>query len=100
MKNWKKTVVDLGDIEVNVKKIILFQSYKPLEIILIKGKCGCISGKYDKKTKTLTVRYVPNPIPIHLRNVGEYSANKNLVVTYYDGTTEVLTVKAIVKNIL
>ena len=100
MKNWKTNTIDLGDIQVGKKKTLIFEAVRPLMIILIKGRCGCITGKYNEKTSRLTVTYIPNKIPVHLASVGQYPATKSIVITYYDGTTENLTVKAIVKNIL
>lgn len=100
MKNWKTNIIDLGDIQVGKRQTVIFQSLRPLTIILIKGKCGCITGKYNQKTNKLTVTYIPTPIPIHLRSIGEYKASKSIELTYYDGRTEVLTVKANVKNTL
>lgn len=96
--NWTNKNIDLGEIKQNVEKIITFYSEKELDINEIIVSCGCIKEKYDKKKKTLTIKYTPVKIPIHKNNDNHYFTNKTITVIYKDGSRETLNFKAKITN--
>lgn len=93
--NWKSYTIDLGTIKQNSKHTLVYESTKPLDIYKISPgctQCTKINGYSDNK---LTAVYKVSNIPIQLRNNPEYqNVRKIIVVTYQDGSKDILSFTA------
>lgn len=89
--NWKNNTINLGNIKENSKHILTYESVTPLDIINISPGCTPCTSIKGYKNNNLTVEYKVSKIPIHLKkNPGYQQIIKTIVVTYKDGSKEVL----------
>lgn len=111
---WNRTKINLGTIKAKVKKKVTFswidEPGKEFKMSkhsngewFILTQCNCTLAEWDPKTKTLTVEYTPNEVPIHLIQAKKYHYNalKTVTVNYtINGTPhkEILFFSAVVKN--
>lgn len=96
--NWRKKVINLGNIPVGKKQTVIFEALVPLQIRTLTSSCGCTTPVYNEQNNTVEVSYTPGRIPYHLQVDGEQRTSKTVTVYYTDGTDETLTIKATVKN--
>lgn len=95
--NWVKKHIGLGDIKVGSKKQLIFTPEGELkQISSMVSSCGCSTPK--QMGNTIVVSYTPGAVPYHLRAKGEYKTTKNITVYYMDGTSDVLSFSATIKN--
>lgn len=95
--NWKTKHINLGVIKAHLKKEIIFVPEGNInDIVSMTSSCGCsVPKKIDGK---VVVVYTPTSVPFHLQSKGEYKTTKNITVNYKDGTKDILSFTAIVKN--
>ena len=93
MMKWKRQSINLGNIKVGVKKIVIFESLDILDNIdNMIPSCGCSVPKLEGNK--IIVTYTPGTVPIHLYNIGYYTSTKTIIVNYKDGNTDVLSFTA------
>ena len=94
---WQKKHINLGVIKAHSKKELTFIPEGELNnISSMVSSCGCSSPK--QMGNTIVVTYTPGAVPFHLQAKGEYKTTKNITITYDDGTQDVLSFTAIIKN--
>ena len=54
----------------------------------VKGSCSCFTPTF--KGNIVAVKYVVKDIPYHLRQFGKYIDGKSIIVTFEDGSTDIL----------
>ena len=89
MKNWKETTINLGSVKQNTTKIITFESTRLLDIVSVTPGCPGCTKFVDYKDNLLTIKYIADSIPKHLRGEGA-TINKIVTIQYEDHTEEVL----------
>jgi len=96
---FKTKIIDLGDVYVGKKYIVIFNVIKKLPpIYSIVSSCGCSKPSYNESKKQIVVNYTPNKIPNHLREQGWYETTKSITVKYRDGSEDILRFKSTVKK--
>lgn len=95
--NWQNKHINLGVIKAHSKKVLTFVADGELNnVSSMVSSCGCSSPK--QVDNTIVVTYTPGSVPFHLQAKGEYKTTKNITVYYIDGTQDVLSFTATVKN--
>jgi hypothetical protein len=94
MSHWKNPIINLGIIKAGTPKKVTFIALPTMPTIdKIRPYCGCTTTNHNKETGELTITYSNSQIPVQVQ--GPQSITKRIDVTYQDGLTEVLTIKAI-----
>ena len=92
MANWKQVHIDAGAVLERQKITILYESTIPLDIKKISPGCAECTTIKGYANNILTVVYKAETIPVHLNNKQGYqSVRKVVIVTYEDGSKEVLS---------
>lgn len=92
---FKNKLVDLGKIKAGKKvEFIIENSDYANDITRIKPSCGCTSSSLDNKTGNIKVVFKPEAVPYHLKAQGYYNVTKFITVFYYNGSTDILSIKA------
>lgn len=94
--NWESKVKKLGTVRPHSKQKVVFKTTKELDISTVTTGCGCTVPTFTPND--VTVVYTPASIPVHLRHLQEQNVTKRVTVHYKDGTNEVLSIKATIKN--
>lgn len=95
--NWEKKHINLGVIKAHSKKELTFVPLGELNnISSMVSTCGCSSPK--QIGNNIVVTYTPGAVPFHLQAKGEYVTTKKITIIYTDGTQDILTFTATVKN--
>lgn len=70
--------------KVGIKETFYFR-YEDIGLIKrIEYSCNCTDAKDEPGNSRIKVEYTPKPIPIHLKETGEYNTMLKLTVTYSD----------------
>lgn len=94
--NWKALVIDLGRVEQRARIKFKYTSIGILDIVKLTPGCGGCTTISGYKEGTLSVVYKVDTIPKHLSGK-DYKVRKSIILTYKDGTQEVLTFTATIK---
>ena len=81
--NWKETIIDIGEIKEGATTVVNFEFTGECipEEVKVKKSCGCISARWDKNFKKLSVSYAAGKIP---RQVTEnYQLIKKVTKMHY-----------------
>lgn len=81
--------IDLGVIAPNIEQVLNFPYSGDIRIAKLISPCDCSipsDNRKDKNNKSIMVHYTPKEVPAHLifDNVGEYKADKLILVEYYE----------------
>jgi len=100
MENWEKIAINLEEpLKENSSVRVEFKALKDLAIKNIATSCGCLGALYNKTDRVLEAMFRTGSVPVHLSSQGYYITHKNIVITYEDGSSEILSLSAkIVKN--
>lgn len=91
MSNWKETIVNIGTVKPNSRKLIVFESLKKLDITSIQPCCSSCTKVVSYKENLLTVSYKANEIPFHLRGItNNLVIDKCINIYYSNGEHELL----------
>lgn len=88
MSNWKKTVINIGEVKEKTEKLFNFEPTKELKIDKIQATCTCTKAVF--KDNLLKVTYKATYIPNHLKSLGYFNTEQYIIVYYNDGAREVL----------
>ena len=93
--NWESMVIEFNEpLKENITVPVRFQALKDLAIKEIKTSCGCLGALYNKSTRILEATFKTGSVPIHLSTQGYYITHKNIIITYEDGSSQVLSFSA------
>lgn len=90
-RNFKSTVILLGEIHANSKHTLYFYLKEDLDITKLSSSCGCTTPTYQKKKGRILVKYSAGKLPPHL----SFQSVTQFVDVTYDGVTERLFIKGI-----
>lgn len=106
---WKNTEKNLENLKVGKEVVVKFEHEEGVKIALnfwgkadIQASCGCTSASYDKKSRTIIVKFTPQEISPEIKALGGNSYETNKKVTVYtidqnkNRTSHILTIKGIV----
>ena len=96
--NWKQRIINLGEIKAGKKITVTFVADQDLiDVDNMISSCGCSSPRIDKNK--IVVQYTPGAVPRHLQNVGFYTSENKVTITYKDRSQDILRFKAkVIKN--
>lgn len=63
-----------------------------------KSSCGCSTPKLDKESGKVSVYYIPNDIPYHLRGAGEYVSTQKIFLFREGEAVSTLKFRATIKR--
>lgn len=90
--NWLRKKIDMGTTNVGNRHNIVFIATSELpEIKSMKSSCGCTVPIYDDKNRTVNVVYTAKEFPKHLKNSDWYLASPTILVTFADGSVDILS---------
>ena len=98
------TNINLGVIRVGIQQIIEFPYDNISLITKIKPSCDCSEAYNLASEGKLVVKYTPKPIPVHLKEVGQYRKAVSINVTFTTTepgnpeATQTLTFEATIKG--
>lgn len=96
-KNWDNNgVVDLGEVKQSSHNTVVWQCNDNLEgeVQSMQTSCGCTKPNLYPKEGKIIAAYNAGSIPQHLQSQGYFITHKNVIVTYRNNRTDVLTFKA------
>lgn len=92
---FKDKLIDIGRVKAHKTAEVVFRNSDYAQnIVGVRGSCGCTNTTLDKDTGDIHVKFKPSSVPSHLKFQGKYMTSKYIHVTYSDGSTEVLILKA------
>lgn len=94
--NWKELNIELGVLKEKQKIIFSFVAVKELEILKIKPGCASCTKVKKMQGRVLPIIFTAEKIPVHLKQQGYQKIKKQVIVTYKDGSKEVLSFTATV----
>lgn len=93
--NWKRYTINLGTIKQNTKHTLEYESTRPLDIYKVSPGCTQCTKIKGYSNNKLTAVYSVSNLPIQLRNnPGYQNVRKVIVVTYQDGSKDILSFTA------
>lgn len=93
--NWKNYTINLGTIKQNTKHTLEYESTRPLDIYKVSPGCTQCTKIKGYSNNKLTAVYSVSNLPIQLRNnPGYQNVRKVIVVTYQDGSKNILSFTA------
>lgn len=93
--SWIETTKNLGVIKQKSRNTIKYEYIGDKVITNISKGCAKCTKVLGFKDNILEVLYTPNYVPIHLRNnPGYQDARKTIIITYEDGSKDILIITA------